>query len=75
MRAAPFNQEMSMANPTLLPALREILSTARCDPNRYEPILNEIRQLQNSNDDLQGFVDGMKGHIEAAASMYGLKRQ
>lgn len=65
-------KEQSVANPTLLPALREMLDSARCDAKRYEPMLNEIRQLQESNDDLQGFIDGMKKHVVAAGKMYGL---
>lgn len=62
-----------MANPTLIPAIANMLSNAGYAKESYMPMLNEIRILQNECDDLRGFVDGMREHVGAAAAMYGYK--
>lgn len=37
-----------------------------------DAVWQHVRQLQNEVEDLRAFIDGMRSHVKAAASMYGL---
>lgn len=51
--------------------LRRLFKDLRRDEEDFGNLIEEVRRLENEVSDLQGFIDGMKPHVLAAAKMYG----
>lgn len=54
----------------ILTLIAEVTASLRME---IEALREQNRFLQNEVQDLRGFVNGMKKHVEGAAAMYGLK--